>query len=42
MNTPYKIRAMREKNPARQRGLVLFVALIALVTMSLAAIALMR
>ncbi len=46
MNSPYKTRIMCEQCPVQQpraqRGVVLFIALIALVVMSLAAVALIR
>jgi type IV pilus assembly protein PilX len=42
MNSPHPMCAMREQYPAKQRGVVLFFALIALVAMSLAAVALIR
>ena len=46
MNSPHKTCAMREQHPMRQprmqHGVVLFIALIALVVMSLAAVALIR
>jgi type IV pilus assembly protein PilX len=42
MNPQYKTCAMRKKDSVKQRGVVLFIALIALVVMSLAAVALIR
>ena len=42
MNSQYKTDAMRTKTFTKQRGIVLFIALIALVVMSLAAVALIR
>ena len=42
MNLQHKTCAMREKHFIKQRGVVLFIALIALVVMSLAAVALIR
>lgn len=46
MNSPHKTCAMREprpmRQPGKQHGVVLFIALIALVVMSLAAVALIR
>ncbi len=42
MNLQHKTCAMREKPPIKQCGVVLFIALVALVVMSLAAVALIR
>ena len=42
MNSQYKTCAMRKKTSVKQHGVVLFIALIALVVLSLAAVALIR